>query len=131
MTDHRRAEADRQQRLAAAFAAYNQQAYMARQQIEVHNQAVDAFEGAFRAGEPEAVEDYFSQLLALQVYPTGFPGGRRIAYRPEPRELWVEAELPDRAIVPDERGFKYVRTASRSTLCREPSAKPDSCTPRS
>jgi restriction system protein len=110
MTDHRRAEADRQQRLAAAFAAYNQQAYMARQQIEVHNQAVDAFEGAFRAGEPEAVEDYFSQLLALQVYPTGFPGGRRIAYRPEPRELWVEAELPDRAIVPDERGFKYVRT---------------------
>jgi restriction system protein len=110
VADHQRAEAERQHRLGVAHTAYTQKASAARQQAASHNQGVDAFEAAFRAGDPEAVEDYFGQLLAQSVYPPGFPDERRIAYRPEPRELWVEAELPDRAVVPGERGFKYVRT---------------------
>ncbi len=110
VAEHQRAEADRQRRLAAAQAAYTQQANTLRQEIARHNSAIDAFEAAFRAGEAEAVEDYFGQLLGRATYPAGFPDRRRIAYRPEPRELWVEAELPDRAVVPEERGFKYVRT---------------------
>src|SRR5262249_19550796 len=107
---HRRAEADRQRRLTAAHAEYTRWASQARAEIATHNAAVSALESAFRVGDPDAVEDYFGQLLFHSSYPVGFPDQRRVAYRPEPKELWVEAELPDRGVVPEERGFKYVRT---------------------
>lgn len=109
-TEHQRAETARQQRLNAAQAEYTRRVNEVRRQVDEDNAAVDALEAAFRTGDPDAVEDYFSQLLSQSAYPQGFPDQRRVAYRPEPRELWVEAELPDRTIVPAERGFRYVKT---------------------
>jgi hypothetical protein len=38
-------------------------------EVREHNAAVDEFEGAFRAGVPDAVEQYFGQVLALSEYP--------------------------------------------------------------
>jgi len=100
----------RQSQLAAAQAGYEQKVNALHVEVARHNAAIDAFEAAFRAGDPDAVEDYFSQLLAQSTWPSGFPDQRRVAYRPEPRELWIEAELPARTVVPEERAFKYIRT---------------------
>lgn len=109
VAQQQQAEAERMRRLEAARAEYTRATSEIRRQVAEHNAAVDAWEAAFRAGEPEAVEDYIEQVLAQAVYPSGFPTQRRIAYRPEPRELWVEADLPDRSVIPDERGFRYVK----------------------
>jgi len=36
---------------------------------------------------PDAVEDFFTQVLALSEYPSGFPHEYQIAYRQEPVSL--------------------------------------------
>jgi hypothetical protein len=59
---------------------------------------------------PEAVEEYFSQLLALSEYPAGFPCDYQIAYRQEPRELVIEYRLPPADVIPRARDFRYVKT---------------------
>ena len=46
--------------------------------------AVDELERDFRAGVPDAVEEYFTELLALSQYPSGFPYHYQVAYRQEP-----------------------------------------------
>jgi restriction system protein len=74
-----------------------------------HNAAVDELADGFRAGVPEAVEEYFSQLLALSEYPAGFPCEYQIAYRQEPRELVIEYRLPPAGVIPRARDFRYVK----------------------
>lgn len=108
--ESRRAENERLTALRRAKAEHDQNVGQLKDEILRHNQQIDAFEAAFLAGDPDAVEDYVLQLLSESRYPIGFPDEKRIAYRAEPRELWVEAELPGRAIVPSERGFRYVKT---------------------
>ncbi|GAA1671595.1 restriction endonuclease [Fodinicola feengrottensis] len=110
MANYQRAEGDRQARLAQARANFENAANAERAEVARHNAEVDALETGFQAGETEVVEDCFSLLLARSGYPADFPDDRRVAYRPEPRELWVEVELPDRTVVPEERGFRYVKT---------------------
>ena len=74
-----------------------------------HNAAVDELERAFRAGAPDAVEEYFGQVLALSEYPGGFPREYQVAYRQEPRELVVEYQLPPVDVIPAARDFRYVK----------------------
>jgi restriction system protein len=112
MADYRRAEAERVRQLSAHHERYARWAADIRGKADAHNAAVAALERAFEAGEPDAVEDYFAQLLGEARYPDDFPDERRLAYRPEPRELWIEAELPLTSVVPEERGFRYIRTRS-------------------
>jgi restriction system protein len=54
---------------------------------------VDELERSFREGVPEAVEEFFGQVLVLSGLPAGFPGEYQVAYRPGPRELVVEYRL--------------------------------------
>jgi len=46
----------------------------------------------------------------LSRYPEGFPHRTRALYRPEPREVVVEYELPPQSMIPAEKDFKYVQT---------------------
>ena len=46
-------------------------------------------------------------MLSASKYPDGFPHKYRMAYRPDPRELVVEYQLPTKEVVPNERGFRY------------------------
>lgn len=105
----RHAEEDRRRRLDAAHRQYVTWVEQNRAAVATHNAEIDAWETAFRAGDSDAVEDYFAHVLGSATYPDGFPDERRLAYRPEPRELWIEAELPTKTIVPEERGFRYVK----------------------
>ena len=108
-----RAEADRLERIRRARLEREQRAAAIRAEVARHNHEIDLFEAAYRAGEPDAVEDYVRQVLDRAEYPAGFPTERRLAYRPEPRELWIEAELPTQEIIPEERGFRYVKTRKK------------------
>ncbi|MGC2208097.1 MAG: restriction endonuclease, partial [Candidatus Dormiibacterota bacterium] len=103
-------EADRLARLDEARKAHDLAVDRLRETIETLDAAVDALATAFAAGDPQAVIQYFSLVLAQSKYPDEFPTERRVAFVPESRQLVVEIELPTMgAAVPTERAFRYVR----------------------
>jgi len=109
VAEYRRAEARRNSQLRAARTAHGQMVRTLEAEVRDHNAAVDELERNVLVGVPDAVEDYFTQVLALSQYPVGFPHQYEVAYRPEPRELVVEYRLPPGQVVPPERDFRYVK----------------------
>ena len=108
--DHALAEEARARQLQEARAAHDLRIKAIEAEVREHNAAVDELEAAFRAGVPDAVEEYFGQVLALSEYPSGFPHGYQVAYRQEPRELVIEYQLPPVTVIPAARDFRYVKT---------------------
>jgi restriction system protein len=109
LAEHRRSEDMRLGQLHAARGAHDQKVKALEAEVRDHNAAVDDLERDFSAGVPDAVEEYFTELLALSQYPSGFPHHYQVAYRQEPRELVVEYQLPPVEVIPTERGFRYVK----------------------
>jgi len=110
LAEHERAEDDRVRRLDDARRSYERMVQGVRTEVHEHNTAVDELESAFRLGKPDAVEEYFAQVLALSDYPSGFNREYRVAYRQEPRELVIEYRLPSVGVIPGARDFRYVKT---------------------
>lgn len=108
---HAIAESDRRQQLAEKRRTYEHQAAEAARAVAEHNTEVDQFEREFGAGEPEAVAQFLTLVLDASVYPEGFVHRTRALYRPEPREVVVEYELPPQSVIPAERDYKYVQNA--------------------
>jgi restriction system protein len=107
--DHIQAENARAGQLRGAHAAYDLQVEAMEAEVREHNAGVDAFEADFQAGSPDAVEEFFNQLLGLSEYPSGFPHEYQVAYRQEPRELVIEYRLPPVDVIPTVRDFRYVK----------------------
>jgi restriction system protein len=110
VAEHEQREAQRASQLRKARAAYDQMIRTLQAEVRDHNAAVDELERSFLAGVPDAVEEYFTELLALSQYPPGFPHEYQVAYRAEPRELVVEYRLPPGEVIPAERDYRYVKT---------------------
>jgi restriction system protein len=117
---HAAVEADRQNRLRAAHAAYQQQCQQREADVAAHNAEIDRFAKAFAAAEPAAVIDYFSLVLGNSVYPDDWSQKFRLAYIPESRQLVVEYELPSLDIVPAVREYRYVKTRDEVTTTARP-----------
>jgi len=66
----------------AARAAHDQKIRTLETEVRDHNAAVDELGRDFLAGVPDAVEDYFTQVLALSQCPADFPRQYAVAYRP-------------------------------------------------
>jgi restriction system protein len=79
-----------------------------------HHAGVDAFERDFLERDPEAVAEFCTLVLDSSVYPEGFAHRTRALYRPDPREVAVEYEMPPQSVIPLERDYKYV--ASRDEI---------------
>jgi restriction system protein len=90
--------------------AYERQSAEAARVVAEHNSEVDQFERKFREAEPETVAQFFTLVLDASVYPEDFAPRTQVLYRPEPRELVVEYELPPQSVIPVKQGFKYVQT---------------------
>ncbi|MEU4828583.1 restriction endonuclease [Actinomadura sp. NPDC023710] len=108
-SQHAQAEADRRRRLADLRAAHEGRVREAAEQVRRHNAEVEQFERDFYAGDPEAVAQYFTLVLDAVTYPEGFPHRSRILYRPEPKELVIDYELPAQSVIPVERSYKYTQ----------------------
>jgi len=116
---HAMADAERRRKLAGLRAAYDQGAAEALGATQNHNASVDQFELDFLAREPEAVAEFCTLVLDSSIYPEGFAHRTRVLYRPEPREVAVEYELPLQSVIPAERGYKYVANRDEiDTLAR-------------
>ena len=109
VAEHERSEDKRLRQLRAARQAHDEKVKTLDGEVREHNAAVDELERDFRDGVPDAVEEYFIELLALSQYPSGLPHHYQVAYRQEPRELVVEYQLPPVEVIPTERDFRYVK----------------------
>jgi restriction system protein len=118
---HAAAEADRRGRLAQRRAAYDEAARAAVSAVHGHNEGVDQFERDFLGHEAEAVAEFCTLVLGSSVYPEGFALRARVLYRPDPREVAVECELPPQSLIPTQRDYKYV--ATRDAI--DPVARPE------
>lgn len=112
---HAAAEADRQRRLAAAHSEYQKRCEQTEREAAAHNAEVERFAAAFAAGEPNAVVEYFSMVLANSIYPDDFPQNYRVAYVPESRQLVVEYDMPALDVIPTIREYRYVKTRDEIT----------------
>jgi restriction system protein len=119
-SQHAAAEADRQNRLRATHAAYQQQCQQREAAVAEHNAEIDRFAKAFASAEPAVVIDYFSLVLGNSVYPDDWPQKYRLAYVPESRQLVAEYELPGLDIVPAVREYRYVKTRDEVTTTARP-----------
>ena len=72
---------------------------------------VDELEKRFAAGEPNAVIEYYTAVLASIPVPYEAPEGQsRLAYSPESRQLVVELELPTFDVIPENREYRYIKS---------------------
>jgi restriction system protein len=85
-----------------------------------HETRVDQFAAAVEAGEQDAIEDFFTQVLDTSPYPEGFSQLARVIYLPHARDLVIEFELPPQQIIPVDHDDRYVQ--SRDEI--DPIARP-------
>ena len=128
-------EADR--RLDAACAAYNQRLHeraeaisqfeatenTRREEIDHHNATVLAWQRGLEANEHTAVVGYFKLIInrSLEGEPDAISA--EVGYGPDSRHLVVDLELPELSAVPEETGFRYVKSTDRIDHIIRPPAK--------
>jgi restriction system protein len=117
---HAASEADRLRRLAERRGEYERQAAAAADAAGARSAEVDQFERDFHAGEPEAVAQFCTLALDSSVYPEGFAHRTRVLYRPGPKEVVVEFELPPQSVIPVDRDYKYVMARDAITTVARP-----------
>ncbi|MEU5125554.1 restriction endonuclease [Streptomyces mobaraensis] len=115
------AEALRQRQLAAYRQQYDQWAAARLAQVRQHNAGVAELVAALRAGDPDAVVEYFSAALyASSAWPEEFPHQVSAAYDPGARQLVLEWELPGFDVVPEVKSVRYMPTADQEKETARP-----------
>src|SRR5258708_2436147 len=66
-------ERERAHALAKASAEHEAEAEAIRARVAAQNREIDAFRARFDAGDPSAIVEYFSLVLAASSYPEDFP----------------------------------------------------------
>ncbi|MFF7990827.1 restriction endonuclease [Kitasatospora xanthocidica] len=117
-------EADRQQRLAAYHREYLAWAEGVRRQDEERGARTEELLRRLRAGEPEAVQEYFTAgLYASAAWPEGFPHRLVAAFDPAGRQLVVNRELPGPDVVPAAARVRYVKSDDREAEVARPATE--------
>ncbi|MGW2596597.1 restriction endonuclease [Streptomyces klenkii] len=118
------AEAARVQQLGAYRQQYEQWAAAQLAEVREHNAGVEEMLTALRAGDPDAVVDYFSAALyASSAWPAEFPHQVSAAYDPAARQLVLLWELPGYDIVPEAKSVRYMPTADEEKETARPAAQ--------
>ncbi|MFD8706028.1 restriction endonuclease [Kitasatospora sp. NPDC059648] len=117
-------EADRQRRLAAYHQEYLAWAEGFRRQEEERGAGTEELLRRLRAGDPEAVQEYFTAgLYASASWPEGFPHRLVAAWEASSRQLVVNWELPGPEVVPAATRMRYVKTEDREAEVARPATE--------
>ncbi|MBO3748367.1 hypothetical protein J5X84_20015 [Streptosporangiaceae bacterium NEAU-GS5] len=106
---HKEREQQRLRALGVAKAAHDREVAAVQERVASENTRVEAMRRGFAEGRPEAVEWFVGKVLGGSRYPVGFPQEYQVGYRPENRDILLEFELPPQSVVPEVRGYKYVK----------------------
>ncbi|MEU9040822.1 MULTISPECIES: restriction endonuclease [unclassified Kitasatospora] len=117
-------EADRQRRLRAFHGEYLAWAEQFRRQEEERGARTEELLRRLRAGEPEAVQEYFTAgLYASAAWPEGFPHRLVAAFDGAGRQLVVNWELPGSDVVPAAARVRYVKSDDREAEVARPATE--------
>ncbi len=117
-------EADRQRRLAAYHQEYLAWAERFRHQDQERGARTEELLRRLRAGEPEAVQEYFTAgLYASAAWPEGFPHRLVAAFDTAGRQLVVDWELPGPDVVPAAGRVRYVKSDDREAEVARPATE--------
>lgn len=115
------AENDRRRRLADYRARYESWAQDQLAEVRTHNAGVADLVRGMRAGEPDAVVEYFSAALyAASAWPEGFPRQLSCAYDRGARQLVLDWELPALDVVPAAKSVRYVASTDEERESARP-----------
>ncbi|WP_438484570.1 restriction endonuclease [Streptomyces sp. S186] len=118
------AEARRQAQLAAYQRQYDQWAAGALDEIRRHNAGVQELTAGLRAGDADAVVQYFSAALYSGTsWPEGFPRQLSAGYDTAARRLVLDWELPGYDVVPAVKAVRYLPTADEERETARPAAQ--------
>ncbi|MFG2905502.1 restriction endonuclease [Kitasatospora sp. NPDC048286] len=117
-------ETDRQHRLAAYHREYLAWVEQSRRQQEELAARTEELLRRLRAGEPEAVQEYFTAgLYASAAWPEGFPHRLVAAFDAGGRQLVVDWELPGPDVVPAAGRVRYVKSDDREAEVARPATE--------
>jgi restriction system protein len=116
-------EVVREQKLAQARAAHEQEVAAVQARMAAQHVEIDAFRQDLATGSPDAVAQYATMVLGASPYPDGFPARAKAAYIPESKQFVVEYQLPAFDIVPDIGSYRYVKTKDEVTSTARPASQ--------
>lgn len=122
------AEAERVRRLDAYHRQYERWAAQQLDEIRRHNDGVADLVAEVRAGDPDAVVEYFTAALYHSTYfspvwPEGLPRAVSAAYDPAARQLVLDWELPRYDIVPEAKSVRYMAGADEDRETARPATQ--------
>jgi restriction system protein len=123
VADWRAAEAKREQEIATAKDRHDVQVRDQRTSVEAANAKIEEFRCHLDEGRPEAVVDYLGMVLDSSSYPDAFPEGHKVAFVPESRQLVLEHDLPSFEVIPEAKGFKYVKSRDEISVTARPESQ--------
>ncbi|MEU9715560.1 restriction endonuclease [Streptomyces sp. NPDC047976] len=118
------AEQERLRQLAAYRQQYDQWAAEQLAAIRRHNSGLTDLAGSLRAGEPDAVVEYFSAALyASTVWPGELPRQVSASYDPAARQLVLDWELPGYEVVPEVKAVRYMPSTDQDRETARPATQ--------
>lgn len=123
VAEWRQAEQKRQDDLARAQANHEERIAKEQQEVERANAQIDAFDSRLDAADPSAIVDYLGMVLDRSRYPDDFPATHKLAYVPESKQVVVEHDLPSFDVIPEEKGFKYIKSRDEITTSSRPESQ--------
>ncbi|MEU9299824.1 restriction endonuclease [Streptomyces sp. NPDC048269] len=118
------AEARRQQQLEAYRQQYDRWAAEQLAAVRGHNGGLIELAGRLRAGDAEAVVEYFSAALyASTSWPEALPRQVAAAYDPGARQLVLDWELPGYEVVPEAKSVRYMPSTDQDKETARPATQ--------
>jgi restriction system protein len=84
-----------------------------REEIDQHNSTVLAWQRGLEANEHTAVVGYFELIIKRSLEGEPDAVSAEVGYAPDSRHLVVDLELPELSAIPEETGFRCVKSTDR------------------
>lgn len=115
-----KAEADRVAKLAPAEATYQEEGRQREAEAQARNQELTQLINNLAFDIPEAIEEYIGIVLSNSVYPEAFPVTYDHQFNLANRELTLTVTVPEPAVVPAVKEYRYVKAKDEITSASFP-----------
>jgi restriction system protein len=94
-----------------------------REEVDRHNAAVFELQHGLEENEHSAIVRYFKLVIDHSLEGEPDAVSAEVGYGPDSRHLVVDLELPELSVIPEETGFRYVKSADRIDRIIRPPVK--------
>jgi restriction system protein len=120
LADYQVASQARSDRMEQARRQHATEVERLQQDHRRHVEEISALQAGLAARRPESVVRYLDLVLETAQYPDGFPHSWRLDYVSGAGHLAIDYELPAVDVVPQDKGYKYVKSSDTITTSPRP-----------